>query len=82
MVMKIQIDDENHEHYTLSVLLLEEAIQILIKDGSLNKDKLANAIEQAKDDLFKLNQNNDDNLLKMRLFMITHTLQCRYLELT
>lgn len=82
MVMKIQIDDESHEHYTLSVLLLDEAIKILIKNGELDKDKLADAITQAKDDLFTLNKDNNDNMLKMRLFMIAHTLQCRYLELT
>lgn len=80
--MKIQIDDESHEHYTLSVLLLDEAIKILIKNGELDKDKLADAITQAKDDLFTLNKDNNDNMLKIRLFMIAHTLQCRYLDLT
>lgn len=82
MVTKIQIDDESHEHYTLSVLLLDEAIQMLIKNGNLDKEKLANAVCQAKDELLELNKDNADNLMKMRLFMIAHTLQCRYLELT
>lgn len=53
----------------------------LNQNGELGKDKLINAIAQAKDGLFKLNQDNDDNLLKMRLFMTAHTLQCRYVEL-
>lgn len=81
MVTKIQIDDEKHEHYTLSVLLLDEAIQILVKNGNLNKEKLANAIGQAKDELFELNQDNDDHLMKMALFMNANTLQSRYLAL-
>ncbi len=62
--------------------MLDEALQILIKRGELDKEKLATAIMKAKDDLFKLNQDNDDHLLKMRLFMTAHTLQCRYRKLT
>lgn len=82
MPMILHIDDNTDAQYSLPILLLDEALQILIKNGELDKEKLATAIMTAKDDLFKLNQDNDDNLLKMRLFMTAHTLQCRYLELT
>lgn len=81
MVTKIQIDDENHEHYTLSVLLLDEAIKILINNGEIDKQSLSNAICQAKDELFELNKNNPDHLAKMQLAMTANTLQNRYLEL-
>lgn len=81
MVMQIHIDDDKHQTYTLSVLLLDEALQHLIKNGDLDKEKLAQAIDKAKDDLLKLNQNNDDYLAKMSLMMNANTLQCRYLEL-
>lgn len=82
MPMMIHIDDNTDAKNSLGLLMLDEALQILIKRGELDKEKLANAIMAAKDDLFKLNQDNDDHLLKMRLFMTAHTLQCRYLELT
>lgn len=82
MPMMIHIDDNTDAKNSLGLLMLDEALQILIKRGELDKEKLANAIMTAKDDLFKLNQDNDDHLLKMRLFMTAHTLQCRYLELT
>lgn len=82
MPMILHIDDKTDAQYSLPMLLLDDAIKILIKNGELDKDKLINAITKAKDDLFKLNQDNDDDLLKIRLFMIAHTLQCRYLELT
>ncbi len=82
MPMILHIDDNTDAKNSLGLLMLDEALQILIKNGELDKDKLINAITQAKDDLFELNQDNDDNLLKMRLFMTAHTLQCRYLELT
>lgn len=42
---------------------------------------LANAIGQAKDELFELNKDNDDHLMKMALFMNANTLQSRYLAL-
>ncbi|OOS08070.1 hypothetical protein SAMN02745664_101276 [Moraxella cuniculi DSM 21768] len=82
MPMILHIDDNTDAQYSLSMLLLDDAIKILINNGELDKEKLAKAIMTAKDDLFELNKDNDDNLLKMRLFMIAHTLQCRYLELT
>lgn len=82
MPMMIHIDDNTDAKNSLGMLMLDEALQILIKRGELDKEKLANAIMTAKDDLFKLNQDNDDDMMKMRLFMTAHTLQCRYLELT
>ncbi|STZ63807.1 Uncharacterised protein [Moraxella lacunata] len=82
MPMILHIDDKTDAKNSLGLLMLDEALQILIKRGELDKEKLATAIITAKDDLFKLNQDNDDDLLKMRLFMTAHTLQCRYLELT
>lgn len=82
MPITIQIDDDKHQNYTLSVLLLDEAIQTLLKNGSLDKEKLVNAIGQAKDELLELNKDNHDNLTKMALFMNAQTLQSRYLELT
>lgn len=82
MPMILHIDDNTDAKNSLGMLMLDEALQILIKNGELDKEKLATAIMTAKDDLFKLNQDNDDHLLKMRLFMTAHTLQCRYLELT
>lgn len=82
MPMILHIDDSTDAKNSLSMLLLDEALQILIKRGELDKEKLANAIMRAKDDLFALNQDNDDDMMKMRLFMTAHTLQCRYLELT
>lgn len=81
MSITIQIDDDKHQNYTLSVLLLDEAIQILIKNGELDKEKLINAIEQAKDELLELNKDNDDDLTKMALFMNANSLQSRYLAL-
>lgn len=81
MVMQIHIDDDKYQTYTLSVLLLDEALQHLIKNDDLDKEKLAQAIDKAKDNLLKLNQNNDDYLAKMSLMMNANTLQCRYLEL-
>lgn len=80
MPITIQIDDK-HQNYTLSVLLLDEAIQTLLKNGSLDKEKLVNAIGQAKDELLELNKDNHDNLTKMALFMNAQTLQSRYLAL-
>ena len=82
MPMILHIDDNTDAKNSLGILLLDEALQILMKRGELDKEKLANAITQAKDDLFKLNQDNDDDMMKMRLFMTDHTLQCRYLNLT
>lgn len=82
MPMMIHIDDNTDAKNSLGLLMLDEALQILIKRGELDKEKPATVIMTAKDDLFKLNQDNDDHLLKMRLFMTAHTLQCRYLELT
>ncbi|MFA9486143.1 MULTISPECIES: hypothetical protein [unclassified Moraxella] len=82
MPMILHIDDNTYAKNSLGLLMLDEALQILIKNGELDKNKLINAITKAKNELFKLNQDNDDNLLKMRLFMTAHTLQCRYLELT
>lgn len=82
MPMILHIDDNTDAKNSLGMLMLDEALQILIKRGELDKEKLANAIMTAKDDLFKLNQDNDDDMMKMRLFMTAHTLQCRYLELT
>lgn len=81
MSITIQIDDDKHQNNTLSVLLLDEAIQILIKNGELDKEKLINAIEQAKDELLELNKDNDDDLTKMALFMNANSLQSRYLAL-
>ncbi|UXZ04836.1 hypothetical protein [Moraxella nasicaprae] len=81
MPMILHIDDNTDAKNSLGLLMLDEALQILIKNGELDKDKLINAIAQAKDELFKLNKDSDDNLLKMRLFMTAHTLQCRYVEL-
>ena len=82
MPMILHIDDNTDAKNSLGLLMLDEALQILIKRGELNKEKLATAIMTAKDDLFKLNQDNDDDMMKMQLFMIAHTLQCRYLKLT
>lgn len=82
MPMILHIDDNTDAKNSLGLLMLDEALQILIKRGELDKEKLATAIMTAKDDLFKLNQDNDDDMMKMRLFMTAHTLQCRYLELT
>lgn len=82
MPMILHIDDNTDAQYFLPMLLLDEDLQILIKNGELDKEKPATVIMTAKDDLFKLNQDNDDHLLKMRLFMTAHTLQYRYLELT
>ncbi|WP_432480783.1 hypothetical protein [Moraxella sp. ZY200743] len=82
MPMILHIDDNTYAKNSLGLLMLDEALQILIKNGELDKNKLINAITKAKNELFKLNQDNDDNLLKMRPFMTAHTLQCRYLELT
>lgn len=81
MPITIQIDDDKHQNNTLSVLLLDETIQILIKNGELDKEKLVNAIGQAKDELLELNKDNHDNLTKMALFMNAQTLQSRYLTL-
>lgn len=81
MPITIQIDDDKHKNYTLSVLVLDEAIQIMIKNGELDKQQLAKAIEQAKDELLELNKDNHDNLTKMALFMNAQTLQSRYLTL-
>lgn len=81
MPITIQIDDDKHQNYTLSVLLLDEAIQTLLKNGSLDKEKLVNAIGQAKDELLELNKDNHDNLTKMALLMNANSLQSRYLAL-
>lgn len=81
MPYTIQIDDKAEATNSLGILLLDEAIKVLIANGDLDKDKLASAIIKAKDDLFELNKDNDDDLLKMRLFMVAHTLQGRYLKL-
>lgn len=81
MPITIQIDDDKHQNYTLSVLFLDEAIQTLLKNGSLDKEKLVNAIGQAKDELLELNKDNHDNLTKMALFMNANSLQSRYLAL-
>ena len=82
MPMILHIDDNTDAKNSLGLIMLDEALQILIKRGELNKEKLATAIMRARDDLFKLNQDNDDDMMKMQLFMIDHTLQCHYLKLT
>lgn len=77
----IHIDDDKEATHTISVLLLDDALKLLIKNGDLDKEKLANTINIAKDELFELNKNSDDNLMKMAIFMNANTLQIRYLTL-
>lgn len=79
--MRIQIDDHKHATHTLSMLLLDDALGMLIKDGELDALKLCRAIDTAKEKLFGLNQDNDDTLTKMSIVVTAHALQCRYLAL-
>lgn len=81
MVTVVNIDNDKHATYTMSVLLLDDAIKTLIANGELDKEKLASAIDKAKDNLFKLNQNNNDYVMKMSLLANANTLKCRYLAL-
>lgn len=79
--MTLQLTEKEQQDYTLSLVLLNEAVQLLVKNGDLDVHKLTAAIDVVKDEIQSLNHTKDMEI-KGLIFKNAKAIQNHYLSLT